>query len=128
MTWIEGLGWRPYQNTNHWKLNFTDLCIPVKLETPIKNFFLNSYLLGIDFGWFLKYNLSEHQMRDVSDIKINRYFFDWNFGLNKDVLKCKILTISASSIIGFRTYLTDENSWQKNYFFYKLKININLKM
>ncbi len=128
LVWVKGLGWLPYQNTNHWKLSFTDLYIPVNLEIPIKNFFLNSYLLGADFGWFLKYNLSEHQIHDVSHIKINRYFLDWNFGLNKDALKCKGLTISGSSIIGFRTYLTDKNSWQNNYFFYKLKITIHLKI
>ena len=127
LAWVEELGLWPYENTYHWNLSFTDLYLPVKLETPLKNYFFDSYLLGVDYGWFLKYNLSEHQMPDVSHLKINRHFLDWNFGLKKDVLKNKTLTVSGSSIIGFRTYLTDENSWQKNYFFYKLQININLK-
>jgi hypothetical protein len=117
----------PWEYTYDWKLSFTSLYIPIMIEIPINNSFLNSFIAAIDIGKLIKYDLSEKHIRDVSYEKINRYYLDWNFGLKKDILQSKLQTVSLSPYIGFRTYLTKNNSWQKNHFFYGVKLSYSIK-
>jgi hypothetical protein len=86
---------------------------------------MDSFVAGADFGWIWKYDLSEHATPDVSLIKINRYFMDFSFGLQKQLYQIKKLSFGLSPFVGYRGYLSNNNEWQKGYFFYQLKFNIN---
>jgi hypothetical protein len=126
LVWVEGSGWSPWEYSNHWELEFVSLYVPAMIKTPINNFFLNSCSAGIDFGAIINYNLSLKNSPVVPNEKINRYFLDWKFGLEKIFLHSQSVHFGISPFAGIRTYLTNYNTWQNNHFFYGLKLSINL--
>lgn len=126
LVYVEGIGWLPVEYSNHWELEFISLYVPAIIKTPINNFFLNSCSAGIDFGAILNYNLSLKNSPVVPNEKINRYFLDWKFGIEKLFLHSKSVQFGISPFAGIRTYLTQYNTWQKNHFFYGLKLSVNI--
>ena len=59
---VDNVGLRPWKYTYHWNLNFLSIKIPVFITVPLNNSFLDSYVGGISFGWFWKYNLTENNI------------------------------------------------------------------
>ena len=125
LMWVKDTGWRPYENTYYWNLDFLSLKVPVYVSAPFNNSFFDSFTFGSGLGWLLNYKLTEESMPNTSHIKINRSFLDLSFGVKKKLFQFNKVSLSCTPDIGYRAYLTDRNDWQKKCFFGKLKLNIN---
>lgn len=126
LVWVnDEIGWRPYEGTNYWNLDFFSMKVPVYVSVPFNNSFLDSFTFGSGLGWLLSYKLTEEQRPNTSSIKINRSFLDLSFGVKKKLFQFNQISLSCTPDIGYRTYLTDRNDWQKKCFFGELKLNIN---
>ncbi|MFA5328715.1 MAG: hypothetical protein WC384_13060 [Prolixibacteraceae bacterium] len=124
--WVnDEIGWRPYRGRNYWNLDFVSMKVPVYLSVPINNSFIDAFTFGSGLGWLLSYKLTEHQIPNTSSIKINRSFLDLSLGVKKKLFQINQVSLSCTPDIGYRTYLTDRNDWQKKCFFGELKLNIN---
>ena len=126
LIWVnDQIGWRPYEGTNYWNLDFLSMKVPVCVSVPFNNSFLDSFTFGSGLGWLLSYQLTEHQTPNTSHIKINRSFLDLSFGVKKKLFQFNHVSLSCTPDIGYRAYLTDYNDWQKKCYFGDLKLNIN---
>jgi len=124
---VDGIGLRPWEYTYHWKLNSLSIKAPIFITIPFNNSYIDYFSTGVSLGRFWNYNLTEQNIPNTSHIKINRSYMDFSFGVMKNLSQSEKTSIYLSPILGFRTYFTDLNNWQKNYVFYQLKFNINLK-
>lgn len=126
LVWVnDEIGYMPYEGTNYWNLDFLSMKVPVYISVPLNNFFLDSYVCGVGVGWLLNYKLTEESLPNTSHIKINRTFLDLSFGVKKRLFQFNKLSLGFSPVIGYRTYLSDRNEWQKKFFFGELKFNVN---
>lgn len=117
--------WWPWSYRYYWNLNFVSMKVPLYLSVPLNNFFIDSFTFGSGLGWLLSYKLTEEGTPNTSYMKINRSFFDLSFGVKKKLFHFNKVSLSCTPDIGYRTYLTDRNDWQKKCFLGELKLNIN---
>ncbi len=122
---VDDIGLRPWKYTYHWNLNFLSIKVPAFIRVPLSNSFLDSYVGGISFGWFWKYNLTERNIPNTSNVKINRSYLDFSLGVRKNLCQADNLSISLSPFLGYLIYFSDNNDWQKNYIFSRIKFNFN---
>lgn len=125
LVWVDGIGLLPYEFTNYWNLKFLSAKVPVYIAFPFKNSFLESYIAGFSLGRYWNINLSEKSTPNPPQIKIDRNYLDFNFGVKKNLYQTDKLSINLSPYLGYLIYLTDYNDWQKNYIFFQIKFNIN---
>jgi hypothetical protein len=117
----------PWNYTYHWMLNLFSIKLPFYINIPLRNSFLDFFVGGVSFGWFWKYNLTGDSVNSSSEIKIDRPNLNISLGTGKELMHSDNMSIAFSPIVGYQKRLTHHNDWQKNYFFYKLKLSINLK-
>lgn len=117
----------PWNYTYHWILSLLSVKVPIHINVPLNNSFLDFCVGGVSFGWFWKYNLSENNVTSNSDIKIDRSFLNFSFGIGKELSHSDNMSIAFSPILGYQTRFSHLNDWQKNYIFYQFKLSINLK-
>lgn len=126
LVWVESLGnYYPYEAINNWKLNYKIIKIPISLKVAEFNSFFDFYYFSIDFGMIYDYDLSEHSTPNISNTKINKHFGDLSFGIGKELLKSKFISLELIPVLGSRIYLSNNNDWQNSYLFYQIKFNIN---
>jgi len=118
---------RPWNFKYQWKLNFISIKLPVFITIPVNNSFLDSYVGGISLGWICKYDITKNTKPIESDIKLNRYYIDFSFGVRKELSQSDKLSVAISPILGYQTYFSEHNKWQKDCIFYQLKLIINFK-
>lgn len=124
---VDGDGLSPWKYTYHWKLNSLSIKAPIFITIPFNTSYINYFSTGVSLGRFWKYNLTEQGIINPPHIKINRFYMDYSFGVMKKLAQDEKISIYISPMLGFRTYFTDFNNWQKNYVFCQLKLNINFK-
>ena len=116
--------WWPYRGTNYWNLDFVSMKVPVYVSAFLNNSFIDAFTFGSGLGWLLNYKLTEDALPNTSHIKINRSFLDLSFGVKKKLFQFNKVSLSCNPGIGYRTYLSDYNDWQKKCYFGELKLNI----
>ncbi|MBN2821366.1 MAG: hypothetical protein JXP36_20510 [Bacteroidales bacterium] len=124
--WIDDTHWRPTDITNNWKFQFKSILIPVNLKILISNSFLDYFIVNNNIGRIFDYDISEHSIPDVSHVEINKTFWDLSFGIGKKIFQSKNFSFDLMPILGSRFYLTKNNEWQTRYFYYQIKLSVNL--
>lgn len=117
--------WWPWSYRYYWNLDIVSMKVPVYVSVPFNNSFIDSFTFGSGLGWLLSYKLTEEGTPNTSSIKINRSFLDLSLGVKKKLAQFNQVSLGCSPGIGYRTYLSDRNDWQKKCFLGELKLNIN---
>ncbi len=119
---VDGVGSLPWKYTYYWKLTSLSIKVPMILTVPFKNSYIDFFSTGVSVGRVLNYNLTERNIINPTQIEINRIYMDYSFGVMKYLGQDEKVSIGLSPTLGFRTYFTDFNDWQKNYVFASLNL------
>ena len=120
---VNGEPW-PTRGAYSWHLNFYSLSMPVYFTIPLSNVFFETIVPGFSLGRNFRNNLSEKLIHDVEDERLNKTYLNLNIGIKKNLYKNMVSIIPS---LGRMNYLTENNTWQKGYFFSELTLQVKLQ-
>ena len=108
------------------KLEFFSLGIPVKLEWICRNSFIHSFFTGFTGGKHLELSLTDYlnsvHIADL-DPDYNRFFWELNLGIRKNLYKTRELKVTLSPEAGFRKNISDKSIGRDNYIYYGVGVS-----
>jgi hypothetical protein len=114
------------KNPDDWHFTYYSLGVPLLINTPVKELFFETFKAGVTINRMLDYELDYNNGHEPvpPETELNRWFIDFHLGLQKDIYSFNKIVIGVTPSFGYRTFVGDNNDWQKGHWLFKLSINL----
>lgn len=115
------------KNPDDWHFTYFSLGVPFIINTPIEELFFETFKAGVTISRILDYDLDYNNSYEPvpPGTELNRWFMDFHMGVQKDIYSFKKFVIGVTPSLGYRTFVGDNNDWQKGHWLFKLSLNLN---
>ena len=123
LVWVDGFGWHPTEYIYDYNFKYISAGIPLLVDIPVHNSFLNSVNFGINLCWYLKANFYLISNHTTNNLSYNRFFFEPNVGLKIPLTKLNRIAFYLQPFLAYRFSGTNKNDLQKKIFTIGIKLN-----
>ncbi len=111
-TIYDGFMWRPGRGYYTRELKYFCMGIPLRLEKRLTRFLFNSFYIGLTGGRYFIFDLTDSMGDKTYPEKIDydKFFWDLQLGLTRNVYQSSGLLLGISPVAGVRIHKTERTS------------------